>query len=534
LKSRLIRLDEINEDGYQAYRQALANVYATLDPEQAVRFLYLLDGSPSGVALYFGIVTDSADADEHEAMKNLRGALEGHLLGINFGEEVTAQARNQLFDSFGKAQHQGVMLGVPTVKTQDGVNDEENFQGLDRLVRALQSGSRTDTQGDGRWKFAVISQSLGRPEIRQQLNEAYALSSKLAALVRTSIQTSGNTSRQKSSSTGTSESTGSNEGTSQNWGKNEGASESKSWGTSSSSNSSSSSSGKNSGDSQSKNVGTSEGFSKNTGTSNTISSTENYSLSDTDGSSLGITQEISNKRAQHLADYMDKQLITRLQKGLTKGLFHTAVYFAAEHNSTYQRLKNTLRATFQGSESTMSPLEVHDLPADASNQLLYLPRVNSVQSAQELLFHNLQMGPNRALGSLLTADELAIIACLPQHELQGIRRRKSVNFIVDLPDVAEIKSLNLGCIIDCGRRYPNNHVRLSRDDLSKHVFVTGVTGAGKTTTCLNLLLESGLPFLVIEPAKTEYRELASHTNLSVDYYRPNGDDYQSLRINPLR
>lgn len=40
-QTRLIRLDEINEDGHQAYRQALANVYATLDPEQNVRFLYL-------------------------------------------------------------------------------------------------------------------------------------------------------------------------------------------------------------------------------------------------------------------------------------------------------------------------------------------------------------------------------------------------------------------------------------------------------------------------------------------------------------
>ena len=43
---RLIRLDEINEEGHQAYRQALANVYATLDANQPVRLLYLLDGGP--------------------------------------------------------------------------------------------------------------------------------------------------------------------------------------------------------------------------------------------------------------------------------------------------------------------------------------------------------------------------------------------------------------------------------------------------------------------------------------------------------
>ena len=243
---------------------------------------------------------------------------------------------------------------------------------------------------------------------------------------------------------------------------------------------------------------------------------------------MNVSKEVTDKRAQHLVEYLDKQLISRLQKGLTKGLFHSAVYLAADNSALYQRLKNTVRATFQGSETTLSPLQVHDLP---SGQMLRLPALVDTPSADELLFRSLHTGANNQLGSLMTADELAIIASLPQHELQGIRRRRAVEFIVDLPDVAS-DPLQLGMVIDRGRRYPNNHVNLSKKDLNKHVFVTGVTGAGKTTTCLNLLLESGLPFLVIEPAKTEYRELASTLD-GVDYYRPNGDDHQSLRINPF-
>src|SRR5690606_10208819 len=101
---------------------------------------------------------------------------------------------------------------------------------------------------------------------------------------------------------------------------------------------------------------------------------------------------------------------------------------------------------------------------------------------------------------------------------QGIRRRKTVDFIVDLPDTTLEDALDVGEIIDRGRRYPNNRVHLVKKDLNKHTFITGVTGAGKTTTCLNLLLESQLPFLVIEPAKTEYRELAQRLP-SIDYYR---------------
>ncbi len=539
---RLIRLDEINEERHQAYRQALANVYATLDPAQNVRLLYVLDGGPDGVALYFGLAADAGEAPLlHEAMKNLRGALEGQLPGINFEKNMETHARdNALIERLCQAEHQGVMLGAPTGQEQDQANDEQNFQGLDRLVRAMQSGSRFkdyDATNTGRWQLTVISQPLERQQIRQQIDSAYALSSQLAAQVRTSVQLSGNTSEQKSVSVGTSKATGTNQGTSDTRGKNSGGTDTTNQGSSSNSSSNSSSSststGTNTGTSQAKTEGTNTSHTTNSGQSHTHTDTDNTSLSGTKGNSVGVTQEIANKRAQHLMDYLDKQLIARLQKGLTKGLFHSAVYLTAHHNSTYQRLKNTVRATFQGAETTMSPLEVHDLPASARGQVLRLPMlVSNSQRPEELLFHSLRAGAHSTLGSLLTADELALVASLPQQELQGIRRRKSVNFIVDLPGMGADSAIDLGTVIDHGRRYPNNRVRLQRNDLNKHVFVTGVTGSGKTTTCLNLLLESELPFLVIEPAKTEYRELVTHLD-KVDYYRPNGDDHQSLRINPF-
>ncbi len=378
-QSRLIRVDEINEEGHQAYRQALANVYGTLDAEQAVRFLYLLCGSASGVELYFGVVSDTENGDVHEAMKNLRGALEGQLTGINFGDDVSAENRDALFKAFSTASQQGVMLGAPTAQGQDDANEEDSFQGFDRLVRALQSSNSKDTQSEGRWKLAVVSQPLGRAHIRQQLDSAYELSSRLTTLVKTSVQSSDNTSRQKSTSIGSSEAKGTNESKGENWSKNKGGSEAHTEGTSSGSSSSSS----NNSDTKTKTNGTSEGTSTNKGSSFTKTVSQNDSLSDTEGQSVGFTQEIANKRAQHLVDYLDKQLIVRLQKGLTKGLFHTAVYLAAEDRSTYQRLKKNVCATFQGSETTLRPLEIYDLPANAHGQFLRLPKITPQVSAQE-------------------------------------------------------------------------------------------------------------------------------------------------------
>jgi shikimate kinase len=69
-------------------------------------------------------------------------------------------------------------------------------------------------------------------------------------------------------------------------------------------------------------------------------------------------------------------------------------------------------------------------------------------------------------------------------------------------------------------------------DLTKHVFVTGVTGSGKTTTCMKLLIESKLPFMVIEPAKTEYRALHS-LDSNIEYYILGREDLTPFRLNPF-
>ena len=59
----------------------------------------------------------------------------------------------------------------------------------------------------------------------------------------------------------------------------------------------------------------------------------------------------------------------------------------------------------------------------------------------------------------------------------------------------------------------NNQAQVPLKNFNKHVFICGVPGSGKTTAVLNLLFqlwtEHGIPFLVIEPAKTEYRAMLS-------------------------
>ncbi|WP_370560314.1 hypothetical protein NMD87_12415 [Edwardsiella tarda] len=527
---RLMMVEEINDEKTCAYRNALTNVYATLKYEQGIQFVYLLDCGLDGVSLYFGVSQLQQYADDHEALKNFRGALEGQLPGINLSN---LNNHDSLIERLQQSRYQGIVLGIPTRHPEEQSQQEDDFQGIERLVRTLLVGSKSDTQNAARWQMVVVTQPLSRDVARAYLDGAYDLASELSLLVKTSVQAGSNNSEQKGVSASVGTTKGTNTGRTDTSGKNEGASDTRTYGKNSGTNSSSSSSGTNSSKAEGKNWGSNTSVAESTGASSSSTQNESHNLNYSSGNNLGVTKEITDKRAQYLLDHIEKSLIPRLQKGVTKGLFGSAIYVAADTASTYRRLKNTLCATFQGGETTVSPLEVIDLRSASAVQILQLPYLAEDIDPKTALFHSVNGNKSAPFGSLLTTDELALIAGLPRHELPGLRRRKTVEFIVDLPHINASDTLDLGEVIDRGRRQRTNRVCLNKTDFNKHIFVTGVTGAGKTTTCLNLLIESALPFLVIEPAKTEYRALHQYMPGQIDYYRPNGDEYRCLRLNPF-
>ncbi|WP_410587210.1 ATP-binding protein [Amycolatopsis sp. lyj-23] len=82
------------------------------------------------------------------------------------------------------------------------------------------------------------------------------------------------------------------------------------------------------------------------------------------------------------------------------------------------------------------------------------------------------------------------------------------------------------------------HYTVPVTDLTRHVFVTGVTGAGKTNTVFTLLdgaHRSGTPLLVLEPAKAEYRALLRHPRIGPDLqvFTLSDETVSPLRLNPF-
>jgi hypothetical protein len=103
-----------------------------------------------------------------------------------------------------------------------------------------------------------------------------------------------------------------------------------------------------------------------------------------------------------------------------------------------------------------------------------------------------------------TAAGLVPVAALPMEAVTRHARRPAV--------VARYAPAATGAGVRLGRSAGGRDYLLHVADLSQHLLVTGLPGFGKTTTVMTLLRrlwrDHGVPYLVIDPEKTEYLGLA--------------------------
>ena len=138
--------------------------------------------------------------------------------------------------------------------------------------------------------------------------------------------------------------------------------------------------------------------------------------------------------------------------------------------------------------------------------------------------------------SLVTSKELAIHAGFPERSIAGFGVKNLASFGREVISEAKGgKSIKLGQIYHMGKSY-ESPVNLDLNSLSGHAFITGSTGSGKSNTIykiLNEAREKNVKFLVIEPAKGEYKHVFGNDK-SVSVYGTNPNLTPLLRINPFK
>jgi hypothetical protein len=137
---------------------------------------------------------------------------------------------------------------------------------------------------------------------------------------------------------------------------------------------------------------------------------------------------------------------------------------------------------------------------------------------------------------IATAGTLAALAGLPRREVPGLRVLDAGYFdVTSEVGGPETGGLALGAILD-GQDRQVGTFTVPLQTLNRHVFVTGSTGAGKSQTVRHLLeqlTKVGIPWLAIEPAKSEYATMAGRIGEPVTVVNPSDPDAVPLSINPL-
>ena len=513
---------KIKEIGYckdSPARESLENVISSLNNPE-FNFVYLLSGSDDGVELYLGVTKDYHIESEgrlhaYDMGEMLRETFNGNFLGSDI-EDVTTddELQQNIINKLSKVRRGSLITGIPSIN-EKSEEKEINTQSLECLVNSMSGAA-------GEWHLMIICDAMSKDEILDLKGKLFSIFDKVYAESKLTVQESQgeNSSETFNETNGTSKS--SNKGTSKSstTGTNKGQS-------------SGSSSSTSSGSSKSATTGVSDGVT--TGTSNSKSSGASKGKS----SGLAHTREQVSKECQMLLQYMDEELFDRVNQGMAKGFFKTSVFALAENYLTHERLVRGITSIWQGDKSNLSPLKSMELPMQDGFTHKVLNHFQSLQietsgcNELALILGHPSNDYKLDMRSCLTASELSLICSLPTTELTGLPLRKSIYFGLNPKEPAnDSECINLGSIMHQGRALLNRPLFINKEMLSRHVFVAGVTGSGKTTTCKRLLSESELPFLIIEPAKTEYRSLLSEID-DLQVYTLGNENLAPFRFNPF-
>ena len=522
----LLKITDICYDEQAPKKEALENVLSSLKME-GLNFLFLIIGRKEKVDFYYGISKDLSDHKSLDfAIKDigdniLKPSIQGNFRGSKT-KSLCADERNDIIEVISAMPEVGIIEGVP------GANkDDEKYQGIDRLINVM--------YGDT-YCFMVVAKPLNIDAVLEIQNNLYEFYDMKSSFSKKSVQigagtntgasesttngksttdgTSGSSTTTKGTSNSDTHTSGTNDGWSEGGSSSEtkdgqsshpstvGKSNSKSGGET---HSDAHTEGKN--DSKAETLGTSHSTTKNDSTTKTTSS--GTSTSET------TTMEYSNRNVQDFIKFMDDIVFPRLDYGKGKGMFLTSMCVFSDQKTSLQKIKNTVTALYSGETGNKIPLLSFDISENARNAFrsfqLPMGKYKDDGTPENYLthfamHHIVDKNHNTYLGNWITTNELGMIAGLPQKEVVGLSLNEEVEFGLNYQKPGVIDNrIELGCLIQNGNELKESPVYLDKADLDKHIFVSGVTGSGKTTTCQKILKKSEMPFLVIEPAKTEYR-----------------------------
>lgn len=259
------------------------------------------------------------------------------------------------------------------------------------------------------------------------------------------------------------------------------------------------------------------------------------------GANEGISQTYTNYGVQHALRKIESQL-ERIEESSALGMWEFASYVISKNPVVANNVAHMYLALTQGEESYMSRATVTlwDCERDKDDAKAIL---ENVQRLQHPVFA-LQEGKNDRLlfptlitpSTLLSGKELAKALNFPRKSVSGLPVLESTTFGREVhkvvPELYTDRKIKVGNIYHM-RNEESTEVSLDIDSFASHVFVSGSTGTGKSNAIYQLLDnldKNNVKFLIIEPAKGEYKKVFGGR---CKVFGTNINKTELLKVNPF-
>ena len=265
--------------------------------------------------------------------------------------------------------------------------------------------------------------------------------------------------------------------------------------------------------------------SETTGTSHSISEGYSDAVTHTISENQSISGDVQNGFALEMMK-MAESLIERLKIGRNIGMWESVVSFSSDSEIASKIIQGSLYNTMASGVPEILPPVVFSY----RDSLTDINRpTDSIHTQQLMIPENFfSLDIDSPLLSLVTSEEICGICNIPVDTTFGFNIEEQRGYALNyIPAPAEKP---IGFICEYEKPIKNMPFGLSDYELNKHTFVCGITGSGKTNSVKRILETTDKPFLVIEPAKKEYRNLNKDNVTVFTLGRP---EINCIRLNPF-
>ena len=263
---------------------------------------------------------------------------------------------------------------------------------------------------------------------------------------------------------------------------------------------------------------------KTTGTTDSISTGYSDAVTKTISSSESISGDIQNGFAIELMK-MAENMTERLRSGSSIGMWESVVTYSSDSEIASNIIQGSVYSEIASGIPEVLPPVVFSYKDSCLGEGV---PIDKIHNHQLMIPKGFFAGNIRSpLCSLVTSEELCGICTIPIDSTVGFEIKESKSYSLNCTN--EPDDSILGNVCEYDRPISNVFFGLSEADLNKHTFVCGITGSGKTNTVKKILGMVNKPFLVIEPAKKEYRNIKKEVNV----YTLGRPEMNCLKLNPF-